>query len=256
MTLHLLKLIWNRKRANFLIIAEILLSFIVLAAVSTVAVHYFRNYQSPLGFSYERIWDVVVRVPRSIESTPDVDRERLARMVRLIEAVRQMPEVEAVSDLQLPTFRNWEWNSDIRLKDGREVQYHGNRGGDELAATLSMPVVEGRWFSREDSGQNWDAVVINRRMAREIYGDGPAAGQMLPVDQERREGRPPDRPRRVVGVIEDFRQFGEYSTPGNYMFMRNDIVSAAAEPANQRSSLCCWDSSGRIRGTSSSTAFL
>ena len=51
MALHLLKLIWNRKRANFLIVTEILLSFIVLAAVTTVAVHYWRNYQAPLGFS-------------------------------------------------------------------------------------------------------------------------------------------------------------------------------------------------------------
>ena len=41
---------------------------------------------------------------------------------------------------------------------------------------------------------------------------------------------PPERPQRVVGVIQDYRQFGEYSTPGNYMFVRNDIVSAAREP--------------------------
>ena len=85
MALHLLKLIWNRKRANFLIITEILLSFLVLAAVTTVAVHYWRNYQSPLGFSYERIWDVHVRVPRGIESTPEVERERYARMQRLVD---------------------------------------------------------------------------------------------------------------------------------------------------------------------------
>ena len=34
---HLFKLIWNRKRANVLIITEILLSFLVLAGVTTVA---------------------------------------------------------------------------------------------------------------------------------------------------------------------------------------------------------------------------
>ena len=46
MALHLLKLIWNRKRANVLIITEILLSFLVLAGVTTLAVHYWRNYQA------------------------------------------------------------------------------------------------------------------------------------------------------------------------------------------------------------------
>lgn len=231
MTLHLLKLIWNRKRANVLIITEILLSFLVLAGVTTVAVHYWRNYQAPLGFSYERIWDVVVRVPRGIDATPEVERERLARFTRLVDAVRQMPEVESVSHIELPTFRNWEWNSDFNLPDGRRVEFNGNRGGDELAATLSIPVVDGRWFSREDGGQNWNAVVINAAMARYVFGTEQAAGKMMPREPPRPGDGPPRRPQRVVGVIQDFRQFGEYSTPANYMFERNDIVSASVEPA-------------------------
>ena len=233
MALHLLKLIWNRKRANFLIVTEILLSFLVLAGVTTTAVHYWRNYQSPLGFSYERIWDVMVRVPRGIDSTPEVDRERLQRFARLVDAVRQMPEVESASHIELPTFRNWQWNSDIRLKDGREVDFNGNRGGDELASTMSIPIVDGRWFSREDSGQTWEAVVINAALARDIFGTEQAAGKIIP--REIRTGQqnagPPEPPQRVVGVIQDFRQFGEYSTPANYMFTRNDIVTGGQEPA-------------------------
>ena len=144
MALHLLKLIWNRKRANVLIVTEILLSFLVLAAVTTISVHYWRNYQAPLGFSYERIWDVLVRVPRGLDATPAVERERLARFSRLVDAVRQMPEVESVSHIELPVFRNWQWNSDITLPDGRHVAFNGNRGGDGLAATLSMPLVDGQ----------------------------------------------------------------------------------------------------------------
>jgi putative ABC transport system permease protein len=232
MTLHLLKLIWNRKRANVLIITEILLSFLVLAAVTTVAVHYWRNYQAPLGFSYERIWDIVVRVPRGIDSTPEVDRERLARFARLMEAVRQAPEVESTSHVLMPSFRHWQWNSEVTLPDGREVAFNGNRAGDELAATLSIPVVHGRWFSREDTGQNWDAVVINAAMARAIFGTEQAAGKMMPRGDTSapRPDQAPARPQRVVGVIQDYRQFGEYSTPGNYLLERNDIVSASQPP--------------------------
>lgn len=233
MALHLLKLIWNRKRANFLIVTEILLSFLVLAGVTTIAVHYWRNYQSPLGFSYERIWDVLVRVPRGLDSTPEIERERLQRFSRLVDAVRQMPEVESVSHIELPTFRNWTWNSDIRLPDGRELDFNGNRAGDELAETMSIPIVDGRWFSREDTGQNWEAVVLNAAMAREVFGTEQAAGKMMPrQDRPGQQNRPPEPPQRVVGVIQDFRQFGEYATPGNYLFTRNDIVTGGEAPAS------------------------
>ena len=252
MALHLLKLIWNRKRANFLIVTEILLSFLVLAAVTTFAVHYWRNYQAPLGFSYERIWDVVVRVPRSIDAAPDVERERLARFTRLIDAVRQMPEVESVSHIELPTFRNWQWNSDITLPDGRRVEYNANRGGDALAETLSMPVVDGRWFSREDAGQTWDAVVLNAAMARAVFGTEQVAGKTMPRDNApgRPGDGPPQRPQRVVGVIQDFRQFGEYSTPGNYMFVRNDIVSASIPPpARDGATTAAGDGASSAPGT-------
>lgn len=232
MALHLLKLIWNRKRANFLIVTEILLSFLVLAGVTTMAVHYWRNYQAPLGFSYERIWDVVVRVPRGLESSPEQTRARLAQMVRLVEAARQMPEVESVAHIQMPTFRNWQWNSDLTLPDGRRVEFNGNRGGDSLAATFSIPMVDGRWFSREDAGQHWDAVVMNASMARAIFGTEQAAGKSIPREQRPpRPGDGPEREQRVVGVMQDFRQFGEYSTPGNYMFVRNDIETEAAKAA-------------------------
>jgi len=236
MTLHLLKLIWNRKRTNLLIITEILLSFIVLAAVSTLSVHYWRNYQRPLGYSYGRVWDVLVRVPRGLDSTPDVDRERFARMQRLVEATRAMPEVESVGHLQLGVFRNWQWNSSIEA-DGRRFEFSGNRADDALAETLSVPILHGRWFSREDTGQHWDAIVINQAMAIEVFGDAASAvGQEMPRDSAPGPGDgPAERPQRVVGVIEDFRQFGEYSTPANYLIRRNDITTASLPPASDGS---------------------
>lgn len=231
MPLHLLKLIWNRKRTNLLIITEILLSFIVLAAVSTLGVYFATNMRQPLGFSYDRVWDIHVRVPRGINSPPAEERLRLARMQRIVDLVRGMAEVEAADHVQIGLFRNWSWSSGMQV-GGRSVAFNGNRGGDGLAETLSIRMVEGRWFSREDDGQRWDSVVINRRMAREIFGDEPAAGRIIPRDADE-STRPPapgenDRELRVVGVMEDFRQYGEFAALMNYMFVRNDMSEAIA----------------------------
>ena len=54
MTRHLLKLIWNRRRTNLLLMAEIFFSFLVLFAVVTLGLFYFDNWRRPLGLVYEK----------------------------------------------------------------------------------------------------------------------------------------------------------------------------------------------------------
>ena len=49
MTRHLLRLIWNRKRQNFLLTVEIFFSFLTLFGVVLFAVHYANNARQPLG---------------------------------------------------------------------------------------------------------------------------------------------------------------------------------------------------------------
>ena len=55
---HLLKLVWNRKRANALIVAEIFISFLVLFAVFTGAVTLISNWRRPIGFQWQNVWVV------------------------------------------------------------------------------------------------------------------------------------------------------------------------------------------------------
>ncbi|GAB3653908.1 hypothetical protein GCM10027594_27850 [Hymenobacter agri] len=55
---HLFTLIWNRRRANFLLIAEIFLAFVVLFVVGSVVVYNQQNYRQPPGFAYEQVWRV------------------------------------------------------------------------------------------------------------------------------------------------------------------------------------------------------
>ena len=49
MTRHLLKLVWNRKRTNGLMILEIFFSFLVVFVVATLGIYFCDNYRQPLG---------------------------------------------------------------------------------------------------------------------------------------------------------------------------------------------------------------
>jgi putative ABC transport system permease protein len=60
MTRHLLRLIWNRKRQNFLLTLEIFFSFIALFGVVLFAMQFLNNSRQPLGYSIDRVWSITV----------------------------------------------------------------------------------------------------------------------------------------------------------------------------------------------------
>ena len=46
---HVLTLMWNRRRANALLILEIFLAYVVLFAVGTIGTSLWANYRQPLA---------------------------------------------------------------------------------------------------------------------------------------------------------------------------------------------------------------
>ena len=64
---HLFKLIWNKKKQNFLLIAEMLVSFLVIFAVFTLLIYFYRNYKQPMGFDYENVWAVKFDKPEILK---------------------------------------------------------------------------------------------------------------------------------------------------------------------------------------------
>ena len=57
---HVFKLIWNRKRTNFLMMTEIFVSFLVLFAVVALGVYTADNWRRPIGYSIDRVWSVTI----------------------------------------------------------------------------------------------------------------------------------------------------------------------------------------------------
>jgi putative ABC transport system permease protein len=233
MTRHLLRLIWNRKRSNFLIMIEILCAFLVLEMVLVMTTHYANNYRHPLGFSIDRVWNV------SIDTKADSD-DKMVRAAQVdtarqvLNAVRDMPEIEASCAAFTSPYSNASWGSGFKT-GGREIDYGVNSTTDDCGKVLGISVTRGRWFSREDDGAQWDPIVVNRRFATEVFGDMDPVGKEVPVDRDpegekaRAEtGEKPPKPMRVIGLIEDFRQHGEYATPENYAFRRMDLTDPEA----------------------------
>src|SRR3954454_19613778 len=90
---HLFKLIWNKKKQNFLLITEMFVSFIVMFAVFTLIVYYYHNYKEPTGFDYENVWVVNYTPPENIHGNDSAFLFHEA----ITNTLKSMPQVEAVS---------------------------------------------------------------------------------------------------------------------------------------------------------------
>ena len=207
MTRHLLRLIWNRKRQNFLLTVEIFFSFLTLFGVVLLGMQYANNARHPLGYQVARVWSIGVDRKEPAQD-PAVKARHRETYNQLLMAFRDMPQIEVVAAGFTGPYTNAFWGSGTRLPGGRQVEYGANSVTDSYRELLNMQVVEGRWFSREDDAATWKPVVINRRLAREIFGDASAVGQIIPNEPDP-EAPPPDpgatqrragRPRRATAA--------------------------------------------------------
>jgi putative ABC transport system permease protein len=223
MTRHLLRLIWNRKRQNFLLTLEIFFSFIALFGVVLFAMHFANNSRLPLGYNIDRVWSITVDRKENDEDVAVKSRHR-ATYRQLLLALKEMPQIEIAAASFTSPYANWTWGGGMRLKGGHKFDHGVNGVTDDFPALFQMPLVAGRWFSHEDDAASWTPILVNVRMAREIFGDDDPVGKIVP--EERDPNDPPPDPtekpevHRVIGVFEDFRKDGELSSPENFMFQR------------------------------------
>ncbi len=219
MTRHLFRLVWNRKRQSALVIVEIFFSFIVLFAVTAAALWALDGLRRPLGFEIPRVLTATIRARPKVDFQPETSF--WPHLEDALRRVKALPEVEEAALIMSSPYSTSTWQSDTS-KSGRKFSFQENFGSDALGTVLGLRPTAGRWFSREDDADSgWEPVVINERLRRELFGNGDAIGQTLAdPPKELAEGQEPWVPRRVVGVLPDFRKDGEIAPLGNYVFNR------------------------------------
>lgn len=214
MILHLLKICWSRKRANALIVVEILISFVVVFALAAAGLILFQNYRDPLGYDSRDVWSIDIgrEIDRDAPESVEPFEQHSWQLLDELRAIDGVVSAAAVStapyDSSIST-RTWEFDERII---SAEVMW----ASDDLPAVLGMTLVAGTWFGREHDAQAWQPAVINAELARQLF-DGRS-----PLDRVMRDRAGLEEPElRVIGVVDDFRRGGEFAPRGEpFMFER------------------------------------
>ena len=199
---------WNKRRQNFLLLSEILVSFMVIFALFSFLVYYFQNYRKPLGLDEKNVWTISYdnrQVPKNVDSAK-IFYDNLEKSLTAMPQIRQVSYTSPnfpFSESQMNTFVNF----------GAKSIGSVNRyvAGPNYHQVLDMNLVEGRWFEPQDAVSNTKPIVINETLKAEAFGSQPALGKhLLNHDKTQRL--------KVVGVVQDVKWNGDYlpSGPGMY----------------------------------------
>ncbi len=214
MIAHLCRLAWNRRRTNLLLVAELLLSFLVMTPMIAGWVLFAAEELKPLGFEYEDVWHASL-------SARDFNREQAAeKFQRNIELVWR--ELRALDQVQAVALAS---NAPLRFSEG----WNGITSvhiSDEGLEVLGLRLLSGRWFQPEDEALDWTPTVIDQELSRALFGDDDPVGKAVedsPAIDLQETYHPLIRHRvRIVGVVENCFYYGSYKAvelPG-FIFLR------------------------------------
>lgn len=203
MVKHLFKLIWKQKKTNFLMMFEIFISFLILFAVSTLSVFFFRNYKEPAGMATENIWALFCSFNN------DTLNEQNRELVK--QKLRQYPEVLnfALVNNNVP----FSFSSHNRqfTYDRSSIMAEYMRCEPELINVLKFRMVEGRWLTNADKLNKYQPIVINEALKDYLFGNQPATGKLLNNTDFGSKETPSDQDiYRIVGVVENFKFKDEF----------------------------------------------
>ncbi|WP_210514803.1 ABC transporter permease [Hymenobacter terricola] len=209
---HLFKLIWNRKRANLLLISEIFFSFVVLFGVGTLLINFGRNYRLPFGFDSGPVWRLAIRAGQGQK----MPRAELDDVLRQVQALPGVQAVALTSDNTPFSFNN---NNTRYYNHGLQSPITNNYDADDAyARVMGLRLREGRWFQPIDDASKARPIVISQDFREIMFGKGPAVGRAITG------GNPAVDPKtdqyRVVGVVDAVRMDHDFAAPEPALWKR------------------------------------
>ncbi len=234
MVKHIFTLIWNKKKSNFLLFLEILLSFLILFAVFALVIDYLRVYQEPLGFNTENLW--IAHLDFDDRTDTLVVEETKANLYR---ELLSNPDIESVSFADrksLLSGSSSSWGSDENGFFLQTLLYSSDIG---FKKTAELNLVAGRWFNESDKTAKYTPIIINRKLAEGAFKGREVIDSIFTIRKEV----------KIVGIVDHYNAFGEFededsvalfyepkesiSTPSLYIRTKANANASWEEKANQ-----------------------
>ena len=213
MITHILKLIWNKKGSNALMMLEIFLSFLVLFFVLAYVFFNLEKTSAPLGFATVDRWQV------HVDDLSELDSISLLHTIQNLESnLLAMDEIEALSFAgEIGPFSGSMWSSG-NDENGFNFNTLIVPADHTLDEALDMKMVEGRWFEEADANATFDPIIITKAFLDEYYPGKSMVDSTFIFNGTR----------KIIGVTEAYKYRGEFADVRPTLFVFKKPVENAS----------------------------
>ena len=190
-------------------VAEIAVSLVLLSGAGLLIKDLMTSLPSSPGFDMRDKLTVRVRLQPLTYGGPE---QRLAFVDAVVQELDTLPGVQSVAAANFLPFDNYSVRTYVEVAgrpdrplNERPVEYRAISAN--YFQTLGLPVRQGRPFRDSDDATGPGVMILNTRLARDLFGDSLAIGQQLELRPwsvtVTRTGETDPRTGTVVGVVSD-----------------------------------------------------
>jgi putative ABC transport system permease protein len=203
---------------KLLVVTQVGLS-VLLVLGGSLLVRTLRNAETVnLSFDPDRILNVSLYVPRSVGSAEE-GASQVYR--RVLEQASSLPGVESASLTYAVPLAGFAQSTQISPQEqpGKTADSTYNLVAPGYFETLGIRALQGRLLDDRDRRDSPPAVVVNRSLARKLWGEQSAVGRLLSIPFPAARPGEPGPVFEVVGVSQDARLDSPVEPPGPALYL-------------------------------------
>jgi putative ABC transport system permease protein len=163
-----------------------------------------------VGFTRDRVVTIQATLP--YKKYDQARAQEFSR--RLMAELRRVPGVRVIAVADNPPLEAILFPYDlVREGGGRAVVALSRHVGPGYFGVLGIPVLAGRTLEPADDTRIPVPVVVNRRVAQDLFGDVNAVGRLMRTQYKDRQSL------QIVGIVGDTRQLGLTENPGPQIYV-------------------------------------
>lgn len=198
---HLFKLIWKKRKSNFLIMLEIFVAFFILFAVSSLSVYFYKGYIKSAGIQSDNRWVVYVDFNSSDDSLNKINQGILRQKLKTFK------EIETFSFASVFPYGNSHSNRGFDF-NGKEYNTSVFSVEENYPSVLGLEMAAGEWFKERDTILKEKPIVITQHLKEELFGNEDAVGKTIGTENKE----------KIMGVVANFKHNNDYQLDDNCLF--------------------------------------